>query len=224
MDTNKFVNRHVGISAEDIPSMLQAIGVKSVDELIDQTIPSDIRLKEPLNLPEPMTEREFAEHISELASKNEVFTSYIGMGWYDTVCPAPIQRNVFENPVWYTSYTPYQAEVSQGRLEALLNFQTVIAELTGLPLANCSLLDEATASLDVENETLIQESLSRLIQDKTVMIIAHRMRTVAGADKIVVLSDGTVAEQGNSDMLLKKNGIYARMVKLQTQSQNWAME
>lgn len=159
MDTNKFVNRHVGISAEDIPSMLQAIGVKSVDELIDQTIPSDIRLKEPLNLPEPMTEREFAEHISELASKNEVFTSYIGMGWYDTVCPAPIQRNVFENPVWYTSYTPYQAEVSQGRLEALLNFQTVIAELTGLPLANCSLLDEATAA--AEAATMFYGSRSR---------------------------------------------------------------
>ena len=159
MDTNKFVNRHVGISAEDIPSMLQAIGVKSVDELIDQTIPSNIRLKEPLNLPEPMTEREFAEHISELASKNEVFTSYIGMGWYDTVCPAPIQRNVFENPVWYTSYTPYQAEVSQGRLEALLNFQTVIAELTGLPLANCSLLDEATAA--AEAATMFYGSRSR---------------------------------------------------------------
>ena len=159
MDTNKFVNRHVGISAEDIPSMLQAIGVKSVDELIDQTIPSDIRLKEPLNLPEPMTEREFAEHISELASKNEVFTSYIGMGWYDTVCPAPIQRNVFENPVWYTSYTPYQAEVSQGRLEALLNFQTVIAELTGLPLTNCSLLDEATAA--AEAATMFHGSRSR---------------------------------------------------------------
>ncbi len=131
MDTNKFVNRHVGIAEEDIPAMLEAIGVKSVDELIDQTIPANIRLKEPLNLPEPMTEREFAEHIAELASKNEVFTSYIGMGWYDTICPAPIQRNVFENPVWYTSYTPYQAEVSQGRLEALLNFQTVISELTG---------------------------------------------------------------------------------------------
>ena len=113
MDTNKFVNRHVGISAEDIPAMLETIGVKSLDELIDQTIPANIRLKEPLNLPEAMTEREFAEHIAELASKNEVFTSYIGMGWYDTVCPAPIQRNVFENPVWYTSYTPYQAEVSQ---------------------------------------------------------------------------------------------------------------
>ncbi len=159
MDTNKFVNRHVGISAEDIPSMLDAIGVTSVDELIDQTIPANIRLKVPLNLPEPMTEREFAEHIAELASKNEVFTSYIGMGWYDTICPAPIQRNVFENPVWYTSYTPYQAEVSQGRLEALLNFQTVIAELTGLPLANCSLLDEATAA--AEAATMFHGSRSR---------------------------------------------------------------
>ena len=148
MDTTKFVNRHVGSADEEIPGMLETIGVNSLDELIDQTIPANIRLKEPLNLPEAMTEREFAEHIAELASKNEVFTSYIGMGWYDTICPAPIQRNVFENPIWYTSYTPYQAEVSQGRLEALLNFQTVIAELTGLPLANCSLLDEATAAAE----------------------------------------------------------------------------
>ena len=106
-----------------------------------------------------MTERESPSHIAELASKNEVFTSYIGMGWYDTVCPAPIQRNVFENPVWYTSYTPYQAEVSQGRLEALLNFQTVICELTGLPLANCSLLDEATAA--AEAVTMFHGSRSR---------------------------------------------------------------
>ncbi len=148
MDTTKFVNRHVGITAGDLPDMLKTVGVNTLDELIDQTIPANIRLKQPLNLPEPMTEREFAEHINELASKNEVFTSYIGMGWYDTVCPAPIQRNVFENPVWYTSYTPYQAEVSQGRLEALLNFQTVICDLTGLPLANCSLLDEATAAAE----------------------------------------------------------------------------
>ena len=148
MDTTKFVNRHVGITAEDLPDMLKTVGVNTLDELIDQTIPANIRLKQPLNLPEPMTEREFAEHINELASKNEVFTSYIGMGWYDTVCPAPIQRNVFENPVWYTSYTPYQAEVSQGRLEALLNFQTVICDLSGLPLANCSLLDEATVAAE----------------------------------------------------------------------------
>ncbi len=148
MDTTKFVNRHVGITAEDLHGMLETVGVNTLDELIDQVIPADIRLKQPLNLPEPMTEREFAEHINELASKNEAFTSYIGMGWYDTVCPAPIQRNVFENPVWYTSYTPYQAEVSQGRLEALLNFQTVICDLTALPLANCSLLDEATAAAE----------------------------------------------------------------------------
>ncbi|MDR0429277.1 MAG: aminomethyl-transferring glycine dehydrogenase [Tannerellaceae bacterium] len=148
MDTNKFVNRHVGIAEEDVPSMLQTVGAQSLDELINQTIPSDIRLDKPLNLPDPMTEREFAEHIAELASKNQLFTSYIGMGWYDTICPAPIQRNVLENPVWYTSYTPYQAEVSQGRLEALLNFQTVICELTGLPLTNCSLLDEATAAAE----------------------------------------------------------------------------
>lgn len=159
MNTNNFVNRHVGITAEDIPAMLQTIGVQSVDELIDQTIPANIRLQASLDLPEAMTEREFAEHIAELASKNQVFTSYIGMGWYDTVCPAPIQRNVFENPIWYTSYTPYQAEVSQGRLEALLNFQTVICELTALPLANCSLLDEATAA--AEAVTMFHNARSR---------------------------------------------------------------
>ena len=159
MNTNNFVNRHVGITAEDIPAMLQTIGVQSVDELIDQTIPANIRLQAPLDLPEAMTEREFAEHIAELASKNQVFTSYIGMGWYDTVCPAPIQRNVFENPIWDTSYTPYQAEVSQGRLEALLNFQTVICELTALPLANCSLLDEATAA--AEAVTMFHNARSR---------------------------------------------------------------
>ncbi|MCD8043748.1 MAG: aminomethyl-transferring glycine dehydrogenase [Tannerellaceae bacterium] len=159
MDTNNFANRHIGITAEDLPSMLQTIGVSSADELIEQTIPANIRLQEPLNLPDAMTEREFAEHIAELGSKNELYTSYIGMGWYDTVCPAPILRNVLENPVWYTSYTPYQAEVSQGRLEALLNYQTVICELTGLPLTNCSLLDEATAA--AEAATMLYNSRSR---------------------------------------------------------------
>lgn len=159
MDTNKFVNRHVGIKAEDIPLMLKTIGVESLDELIKQTIPANIMLKETLNLPEAMSEREYAEHIAELGSKNEIYTSYIGMGWYDTVTPAPIQRNILENPVWYTSYTPYQAEISQGRLEALLNFQTMICELTGLPLTNCSLLDEATAG--AEAATMFYGSRSR---------------------------------------------------------------
>ena len=128
--------------------MLQKIGVKSLDELIDKTIPANIRLKEPLALPKTMTEYEFGQHIAGLAAKNKLYTTYIGMGWYNTITPAVIQRNVFENPVWYTSYTPYQTEVSQGRLEALMNFQTAVCDLTGMPLANCSLLDEATAAAE----------------------------------------------------------------------------
>ena len=148
MKTATFANRHIGISEEDYPKMLEKIGVKSLDELIDRTIPAKIRLKEPLHLKPAMTEREFAEHIGKLAAMNQPYKTYIGTGWYDTVTPAVIQRNVFENPVWYTSYTPYQAEISQGRLEALLNFQTVISDLTSMPLANCSLLDEATAAAE----------------------------------------------------------------------------
>lgn len=122
--------------------------MKSLDELIDKTIPANIRLKEPLALPKTMTEYEFGQHITGLAAKNKLYTTYIGMGWYNTITPAVIQRNVFENPVWYTSYTPYQTEVSQGRLEALMNFQTAVCDLTGMPLANCSLLDEATAAAE----------------------------------------------------------------------------
>jgi glycine dehydrogenase len=159
MNTNNFANRHIGVTSEDVSFMIETIGVKSMDELIEQTIPTDIRLQKPLDLPEPVTEREFAEHIAGLASKNRIFTSCIGMGWYDTVCPAPILRNVFENPAWYTSYTPYQAEVSQGRLEALFNFQTAICELTGMALANCSLLDEATAA--AEAATMLFATRSR---------------------------------------------------------------
>ena len=151
MKTDLLTDRHNGIQEADLPKMLEKIGVSSVDELIDKTIPTNIRLQEPLALDAPMTERQFAEHIADLASQNKLYTSYIGMGWYDTICPAVIQRNVFENPVWYTSYTPYQAEVSQGRLEALLNFQTAVSDLTAMPLANCSLLDEATAAAEAAN-------------------------------------------------------------------------
>ena len=148
MKTDIFANRHIGISDSDLPKMLEKIGVGTLDELIDKTIPKQIRLKKPLDLPPAMTEREFSEHITQMASHNKVYKSYIGTGWYDTITPAVIQRNVFENPVWYTSYTPYQTEISQGRLEALINFQTVISDLTAMPLANCSLLDEATAAAE----------------------------------------------------------------------------
>lgn len=148
MKTDVFANRHIGIHETDLPEMLKKIGVKSLDELINKTIPSKIRLKAPLALNPPMTERAFMEHMAALAAKNKMYTSHIGCGWYDTITPAVIQRNIFENPVWYTSYTPYQTEISQGRLEALMNFQTVISDLTAMPLANCSLLDEATAAAE----------------------------------------------------------------------------
>ncbi len=148
MKTTTFARRHIGINEEDIPVMLKEIGVSTLDELIDKTVPANIRLKEKLQLDPPMTEREFAIHISSLASQNKIYKSYIGTGWYDTVTPAVIRRNVFENPVWYTSYTPYQAEISQGRLEALMNFQTMVCDMTAMPLANCSLLDEATAAAE----------------------------------------------------------------------------
>lgn len=148
MKIDLLAERHIGISAQDEALMLQKIGVHTLDELIDRTIPANIRLKEPIKLSDTLSEHKFAAHMSELAAKNKLYTSYIGMGWYNTITPAVIQRNVFENPVWYTSYTPYQAEISQGRLEALMNFQTVVSDLTGLPLANSSLLDEGTAAAE----------------------------------------------------------------------------
>lgn len=148
MKTNLFSSRHIGITEHDLPHMLSVIGTKSIDELIDQTIPSGIRLKQPLNLPEAMSEQEFLTHIHTISKKNVLADNFIGLGYYGTTIPAVILRNVFENPVWYTSYTPYQAEISQGRLEALLNFQTMVCDLTALPLANCSLLDEATAAAE----------------------------------------------------------------------------
>jgi glycine dehydrogenase len=148
MNTNLLADRHIGITPREAETMCERIGVKSVDALIDRTIPRNIRLQEPLRLPHPLTENEYRHHLSGLGKKNKLYATYIGMGWYNTITPAVIQRNVLENPVWYTSYTPYQAEISQGRLEALMNFQTVISDLTGLPLANSSLLDEATAAAE----------------------------------------------------------------------------
>ncbi len=143
---DRFVTRHIGTSdADTLKAMLDTIGVGSVDELISQVIPSDIRLNAPLALSEAMSEYEFASHIQELAAHNQQFRSFIGMGYYPNASSAAIMRNVFENPAWYTSYTPYQAEISQGRLEALLNYQTAIISLTGMEIANCSLLDEGTA-------------------------------------------------------------------------------
>ncbi|MEI8113519.1 MAG: glycine dehydrogenase (aminomethyl-transferring), partial [Bacteroidia bacterium] len=148
MASDKFVMRHIGPRDHEIQEMLNILGVSTLEELMNQTVPENIRLKQPLNLEDGLTERQYFRKILALAAKNKVFNTYIGMGYYDTITPAVILRNVLENPVWYTSYTPYQAEISQGRLEALLNYQTMVCELTGMELANAGLLDEATAAAE----------------------------------------------------------------------------
>ncbi len=148
-DPYDFANRrHIGPSPEEMAEMFQVVGVETLDQLIDQTVPASIRQAEPLDFGAPKSERELLWHMRQVAKKNKVFTTMIGQGFYGTVTPPAIQRNILENPAWYTAYTPYQPEISQGRLEALLNFQTMICDLTGLEVANASLLDEATAAAE----------------------------------------------------------------------------
>jgi len=143
-----FKGRHIGPRGNNVSEMLEVIGADSIDSLIDETIPAQIRLKSDLDIPEGISEFEYLKHIDKVGAKNKVFRSYIGQGYYGTITPSVVKRNMFENPGWYTAYTPYQAEISQGRLEALLNFQTVCSELTGMELANASLLDESTAAAE----------------------------------------------------------------------------
>lgn len=175
MQTDKFVDRHIGPRERDLAVMLDKIGISSIEELIDQIVPADIRLEKPLNLAPGITERQYYRKILGLAAKNKVFNTYIGMGYYDTITPAVVLRNVLENPVWYTSYTPYQAEISQGRLEALLNFQTMVCELTGMEIANASLLDEATAAAEAmsmmfsaRSRQMIRNGANRLLVDEKI--------------------------------------------------------
>ncbi|WP_242157951.1 aminomethyl-transferring glycine dehydrogenase [Aestuariivivens sediminis] len=148
MNTNAFALRHIGPNENDQHQMLEVLGLNSLDELINETIPDDIRLKNGLHLDDPMTEHEYLLHIHDLSKENKARKTYIGLGYHPTILPAVIQRNILENPGWYTAYTPYQAEIAQGRLEALLNFQTMITELTGMEIANASLLDESTAAAE----------------------------------------------------------------------------
>ena len=148
MTTDKFVSRHNGPREQEVKVMLKKIGVSSIDELINQTVPDKIRLKQPLRIEASLSEYQYSKHLKELGKKNKLFRSYIGLGYYNNILPAVIQRNVLENPGWYTAYTPYQAEIAQGRLEAILNFQTMVMDLTAMPIANASLLDEATAAAE----------------------------------------------------------------------------
>jgi len=159
MKKYNFSDRHIGPRDHDIKSMMKSVNVKSISELIDQTIPHHIQLKSEMHLPNALSENRLIEHMKSLASKNKCYRSYIGMGYYNTILPAVIQRNILENPGWYTSYTPYQAEIAQGRLEALLNFQTMVSDLTSMDLANASLLDEGTAA--AEAMTMLYNCRSR---------------------------------------------------------------
>lgn len=199
--------------------MLDKIGVSSLDELIDQTVPAKIRLKAPLKLAEGLTERQYFRKILELASRNKVFNTYIGMGYYDTVTPSVILRNVLENPVWYTSYTPYQAEISQGRLEALLNYQTMVCELTAMEIANASLLDEATAAaeamtmmLAARSRQMVKNGVNRMLVDEkmwpqTIDVLMTRARPLGIELSVVPLSSmemaadvfGVMVQYPNSD-------------------------
>lgn len=173
--TDRFTNRHIGIQTSDLDAMLKTIGVSSLDELIDQTVPASIRLGRELNLPAAQSEFEYLQTLKDVAAKNKVFKSYIGMGYYGTITPSVILRNVFQNPGWYTQYTPYQAEIAQGRLEALLNFQTMVSDLTGMPIANASLLDEGTAAAEamtmlygLQSKRAGQEPLNQFLVSKNV--------------------------------------------------------
>ncbi|WP_036379935.1 aminomethyl-transferring glycine dehydrogenase [Muricauda sp. MAR_2010_75] len=159
MNTEVFAARHIGIAEKDLSQMFETIGVENMEQLIYETIPDDIKLKKALDLPEGISEHEFLTHIQELAQKNKVFKTYIGLGYHESFTPSVIKRNILENPGWYTAYTPYQAEIAQGRLEALLNFQTMVSDLTGMEIANASLLDESTAA--AEAMTMLFELRSR---------------------------------------------------------------
>jgi len=167
----EFITRHNGNSENEVNQMLNVIGVSSVQELINQTIPETIRLKESLKLDAPISELQVYNKLYSIAKKNKIYRSFIGMGYYGTATPAVIQRNIFENPSWYTSYTPYQAEISQGRLEALINFQTVICSLTALPISNCSLLDEATAAAEAMMMMYNQRSRAAVKEGKNVLFV-----------------------------------------------------
>ena len=169
--SDTFESRHIGPRAPDLPHMLQAVGTDSIDALIDQIVPADIRLEAPLALPAAESEAGYLARLRSIAAKNTVCRSYIGMGYYDTITPAVIVRNVLENPGWYTPYTPYQAEIAQGRLESLLNFQTMVSELTGMEIANASLLDEATAA--AEAMTLLARVTKR--QKATTFVVSERV-------------------------------------------------
>ena len=207
MNTEHFAYRHLGPRSHEVKEMLTEIGADSIEDLCNQTVPESIRVSKSMQLPEPMSEAQYAQHIQELGEKNKTFKSYIGLGYHHTHLPAVIQRNILENPGWYTAYTPYQAEIAQGRLEAVLNFQTMICELTGMPLANASLLDESTAA--AEAMTMLyalrpndqkKKGLHRFFVDENVLTQTLAVLQTRSAPLGIELVIGNVSEINHSPL------------------------
>jgi len=222
MNTESFAIRHIGVREEDLQTMFEIIGVTSLDELMNQTIPSDIRLKEALDLPEAISEHEFLSHVQELSAKNKVFKTYIGMGYHECFTPSPIKRNILENPGWYTAYTPYQAEIAQGRLEALLNFQTMVCDLTAMEIANASLLDESTAAAEAmtmlfdvrsrkqKKEGILKFFVSEEVLPQTLSLLKTRA-TPLGIELVIGNHEDFTFDSGFYGALLQYPGKYGQV-------------
>ncbi|MCP4310578.1 MAG: aminomethyl-transferring glycine dehydrogenase [Bacteroidetes bacterium] len=195
MKSDSFRQRHLGPDKTEIGKMLQKIGSGSLDELVEKTIPASIFNKQALNLPEETDEHSYLQRMREIAAKNRLFKSYIGLGYYNTLLPSAIQRNILENPNWYTSYTPYQAEISQGRLEALLNFQTMVMDLTGMEIANASLLDEATAA-----------------SEAMIMLYNARSRAVVKAEKKSFFVDENIFPQTKAVLVTRSRPLGIELI------------
>jgi len=211
--TESFSSRHIGPDEADLHAMLKVVGARSLDELVSQTVPASIRATAPLDLPPPLAEHQLLAEARRLASHNRVFRSYIGVGYHDCIIPPVIQRNILENPGWYTAYTPYQAEISQGRLEALLNFQTMIMDLTAMEVAGASLLDEATAAAEAmhmfaglaERDDANLFFVSELCHPQTLAVIATRAEA-RGIDVVV----------GNHERFAFDNRVFGALVQYPT--------
>jgi len=229
---DSFQLRHIGPRREEIDSMLEAIGVSSIDQLIDETVPTSIRLKAPMKLPEGVTEFEFLEYTKETGAKNKLFNNFIGQGYYGTITPSVIKRNILENPSWYTAYTPYQAEISQGRLEGLLNFQTVVSDLTGLEIANASLLDEGTAAAEAvmmlfHSRSKTQEKanvnklfIDELCFDQTIAVVKAKVEAV-GVEVVISSVNDIKLDGGFFGALIQspnKKGVISDYSPLMTQA------
>jgi glycine dehydrogenase len=212
MNNNTFKSRHIGPRYSDLNEMLKTVNADSLDKLIEETVPASIRLENNLNLGSPVSEYEFLTGLRNLASKNEIFKNYIGLGYYPAILPTVIQRNIFENPGWYTQYTPYQAEISQGRLEALLNYQTLISDMTGLPVANASLLDEGTAAAEA---VLMAKSLRKGDKNNSnkIFISEHCFPQTIDVVKTRAVPLGIEVVQGNHQTFILTDEYFAVIVQ-----------